>query len=68
MAENQAIVLIVKKSLDRAFVMGQMHYSDKTSASLSANARADIVNLEFKQMQAQICDTIQEHLNQLGVN
>ena len=64
MTENQTIVLIVKKSLDRAFVMGQIHYSDKTSASLLANTRADIVDLEFKQMQAEICDIIQEHLNQ----
>ena len=64
MTENEAIILIINKSLDRAFIMGQIHYSDKMSASLSANARAGIVDLEFKQMQAEICDIISEHLNQ----
>ena len=64
MTENEAIILMINKSLDRAFVMGQNYWADADSESYSANKRSDVTRQKFKDMQAEICDIISKHLNQ----
>lgn len=51
----QPMTDVVRKALDRAFVMGQNYWADADSESYSANKRSDVTRQKFNAMRDEVC-------------
>jgi len=61
---NEAQVELVRKALDRAFIMGQNYWADADSESYSANRRSDVTRQKFNEMRDEICSTLSGENNE----
>lgn len=57
-AAQQPLTDVVRKALDRAFVMGQNYWADADSESYSANKRSDVTRQNFNAMRDEVCSQL----------
>lgn len=58
-------VEVIRKALERAFIMGQNYWADADSESYSANKRSDVTRQKFNAMRDEVCAAIAQ---QKGAN
>lgn len=51
-------VEVIRKALERAFIMGQNYWADADSESYSANKRSDVTRQKFNAMRDEVCAAI----------
>ena len=57
-------VEVIRKALERAFIMGQNYWADADSESYSANKRSDVTRQKFNAMRDEVCAAIAQQKGQ----